>query len=87
LLGGIRVECAGVRGRIDQMGADVVFDHLRHQARDRPANASDQVHNALAASFGFKPALDGIDLAADATHARQQLLFFANSVCHPYSIR
>jgi hypothetical protein len=30
------------------MGADVVFDHLGHQARDRTAYAGNHMHDAFA---------------------------------------
>ncbi len=67
---------------VDQMGADVVFDDFRHQAGHGAAHAGDQVHDLFAAGFAVERALDRLDLAADAAHAGQQLLLFADGMGH-----
>jgi hypothetical protein len=40
------------------------------------------MHDLIAARLPVKGALDPLNLTTDAAHARQQLLFFTNGVCH-----
>jgi hypothetical protein len=67
------------RGRIplgiDEMGANVVLDHLRHQAGNAAADARDHVHDALASGlFGQRP-LDRFNLAANAAYRASSFFF------------
>ena len=71
---------------VDEMRADVVFDHLRHQPGHGAARAGDQVHDLLAAGLAIERALDGLDLAADAAHAREEFLLFADGMGHGWNV-
>jgi len=78
----VRVERARILLGVDEMGPDVVFDHLGHQAGDAAANARDHVHDALAFGlFGQRP-LDRFDLAANAADPGEQLFLFSDRMCH-----
>src|SRR3984885_15365730 len=67
---------------VDEMGADMVLDHLRHQAGNAAAYARDHVHDALASClFGQRP-LDCFDLAANAADPGKQFLLLSDRVCH-----
>src|SRR5438270_8322031 len=87
LIRGIRVKRARILLAVDQMGADVVFHHLRHQARYAAANARDQVHDALAAGLLGQRALDRLDLAANAANASEQLFLFPDRMGHDATYR
>ncbi|VTU25163.1 2-isopropylmalate synthase [Variovorax sp. PBL-E5] len=87
LVGGIAIECAAVLDRIDQVGSDVVFDNLGQQTVHCPAAGGDQVHDLGAAHSALQPALDGIDLTADAAHPVQKLLLLVDGVAHGCSDR
>ena len=56
---------------IDEVRADVVLHHHGHQAGGGAAHAGDEVHNLLAARLRLERTLDGLDLPADAAHARE----------------
>src|SRR6516162_9974789 len=60
LLGGVSVECVRVLADIDQMRANVVLYHLRHQSGHRPPCARDQVHDLFAARFAIECPFDGL---------------------------
>ena len=70
-----------VRGRGALVGhhhvqADMVFQHLAHQAVYAAADVGQKHKNIRAVVTIGERALDGVDLAADAFDAREQLLFF-----------
>src|SRR6266700_2355203 len=83
----VRVKRARILLAVDQMGADVVFHHLRHQARDAAANAGNHVHDALAAGLLSQRALDRLDLAANAANASEQFFLFPDRMGHGVSYR
>src|ERR1700688_710092 len=64
------------------MGANVVLDHLRHQAGNAAADARDHVHDALASRLFGQRSLDRFDLAANAAYPGEQLLLLSDGVCH-----
>ena len=70
----------GVLLGVNQVGANVILDHLRHQAGDAAANARDHMHDPFAVGFLVQRALDGLDLAADAADARHQSLLLFDGV-------
>ena len=53
----------GVFDRIDDVEADMVLDHLGHQARQRAARGDDQMQYGGAALFVLERAFDRFDLA------------------------
>ena len=76
LIGGIRIERAGIIFGVNEMCADMVLHHFGHQPGDAAANAGNHVHDALAFDLFGQCALDGLDLAANAADAGQQFLLF-----------
>src|SRR5580704_13254576 len=52
----VRLQC-----RIDEMHADVIFDHLSHQAVDRPPRAGDELQDVGTADFLLERPFDGLD--------------------------
>jgi hypothetical protein len=82
LRGGLGIESAGMSFGIDEVGEHVILDHFRRQSGQRSADAREKMHDLLATSLALKGMFDGFDLASDTANARQQLLFFANGVCH-----
>jgi len=82
LVRGVRIECARILLRVDEVGADVVLDDLSHQAGNAAADASDHMHDALAFHLVGEGALDCFNLAADASNAGQQLLFLFDRMRH-----
>ena len=86
LIRGIGVERAGIIAGIDQVGADVVLDHLGHQAGDAAANPGNHMHDALAVGLFAQRPLDGIDLAANPADAGEQLSLFTDRVGHRHQI-
>ena len=75
-------ERAGMRFGIDEVGAHMVLDDFRHQPGHGAARAGDQVHHLLAAGLAVERALDGLDLAPNAAHARQQLVLVFQGMGH-----
>ena len=69
---------------VDQMCAHMILDDLGHQPGRRPSHAGDEMHDLLAAGLALERALDGFDLPSDPAHARQQLLFIADRMCHAH---
>ena len=82
LLGRVGVQRPGMLLGIDEMRPHVILDHLGHQTGHGAARAGDQMHDLFAAGLAVERALDGLDLAPDAAHARQQLVFFADGMGH-----
>src|SRR5262249_27025085 len=71
LLGGLALQHAWMRRFVDEMGTDMILDHLADQAGGCAAEAGDQVHDLLAAGLGLERTPDRLDLAADPAHPRQ----------------
>src|SRR6202023_1998600 len=86
------IRCVGVERAVillgvDEMGADMVLDHLGHQAGDAAANAGDHMHDALAFGLFVQRPLDRLDLAADASDPGEQLFLFSDGMCHDPAYR
>src|SRR5271165_3319614 len=64
------------------MGADMVLDRFRHQTVRRAARGGNEMHHLLAPGLAVERPLDRLDLAADSSHARQQLLLVPDRVGH-----
>ena len=81
LVGRFRIEGVGVAIGIDEMGSDVILDHLGHNPPSRrapPRSDAAPAHTRLA----IKRTLNRLDLAPDTAHPRQQLLLFPDCVRH-----
>lgn len=78
----IRIERARILLWIDQMGPNVVLDHLRHQAGDGTPYASDHVHDPFALGFLSQRTVDRLDLAFDPTDAGKELFLFPYGMAH-----
>ncbi len=78
----VRIERTGVLLGVDQMGADMILDHLGHQPRDTPPDAGDHVHDAFTLGFFAQGTLDGFDLPADTADARKQPLLLSDGMAH-----
>jgi hypothetical protein len=76
------IERLRILGRIDQMSADVILDHLHQQAVDRATATGNLMHDLRAACLAIERALNGFDLAANAAYPVQKLLLVANDVAH-----
>ena len=59
----------GKRGS-PHVAANVIFDHLGHQAVYGTAYRGNDLEHVGTADFAFQCALDGFDLPANAPHAR-----------------
>jgi hypothetical protein len=59
------------------MNADMILDHLGHQAGDRAARRGHQLHDLSAAGIGIQRLLNRLDLAAQ---TRIRLISFCFSV-------
>src|SRR3954468_18208666 len=57
LLGGIGIERIRILFRINQMGADMILDHLRHQPGDGATNPGNHVHDPVTPHLAFEGAL------------------------------
>lgn len=65
------------------MAADMAFEHLEHQAIDRAADGGDLLQDLGArVLLVFEHALDGVELAAQATHAIDQLVLVTMGMGH-----
>lgn len=73
---------AGMQCGIDQMYADVIFDHFAHKAVDRASDPRDELKDIGAADFLLQRSLDGLDLPANAPHAVEKLRFLSDGVGH-----
>jgi hypothetical protein len=82
LIGGLNIKRARMLLRVDQMRADVILNHFRHQSRYRPPYPGDQMHDLFTASFAIECTLDSLDLTSDAAHPCKELFLFPNSVRH-----
>jgi hypothetical protein len=75
LSGGMGALGIGFPLRVDDMHADVVIHHLRHQAVDGAAGAGNQLEDVGTADFLLKRPLDRFDLAAKTPHRLSSLVF------------
>ena len=80
LLGGLCIKCARMLFRVDQVCADVILNHFRHQPRYRPPHPRDQVHDLFTANLAIERTLDCLDLTSDATDPCKEL-FLLRIVC------
>jgi len=71
---------AGMQCGIDQMHADVIFDHFAHKAVNRASDTRDKLKNIGAADFLLQRSLDSLDLPANAPHAVEKLRFLSDGV-------
>jgi len=71
LLRRFSVQCVGMLFGIDEMRPHVILDDLGHQTGHRSSRAGDQMHHLFAARLAVERALNRLDLAPDAAHARQ----------------
>jgi len=62
------------------MRADVILYYLRRKPCHGGARAGEQVHHPIASSLTLESSFDCLDLATNAPHPCQQLLFFTNRV-------
>src|SRR5271154_2755228 len=76
------VQRLGMFFGVDEMRAHMILDHFGHQARGRSAHGGDQVHDLFAAGLFVERAFDRFHLAADAAHAAEEFLLFADGVAH-----
>jgi hypothetical protein len=82
LVGGLAADaCAGTQ----DMLLHVVFEHLAHEAIERPARRCDALQDVAAFGFISQSALDSIDLSTDSSNTMQQFGFLTNGVAHVYS--
>src|SRR5580692_4596824 len=72
----------GVFHRVDDVEADMVFDHFGHQAVHGAARRDDQMQHRGAALLAFERALDRFDLAAHAADAVEQLVLLGFGMRH-----
>jgi hypothetical protein len=63
-------------------GIDEMRPHMILRPRPSDRRAGDEMHYLFAARLAVEGALNGLDLAPDAPHASQQLVFFANRMSH-----
>ncbi len=82
LLGGSGAWMAARCRRVDNVVADVFFNHFRDQPVKRSATGHDLLQNGRTIGFTLHGAFDRFQLAADAADPRQKLLLFRLSVCH-----
>jgi hypothetical protein len=68
--------------RVDQMRADMILHHFRHQPRYRSPHPSDQVHDHFTANLLIERTLDGLDLTSDAADPCKELFLFTNGMRH-----
>ena len=61
---------------------DVVFDHLGHEAVDRPPDGRDQLQRLRAPRLSLESPFEGLDLSPDAADPADQLGFAADGVAH-----
>ena len=55
---------------VDQVAANVLLQHLRHQPRGGSTHAGDQVHHRVATDLCLQGSLDALDLTTDARRKR-----------------
>lgn len=78
----IRIKRARILLWIDQMGPNVVLDHLCHQAGDGTPYARDHVHDPFALGFLSQRTLDRLDLTFDPADAGKELFLFPYCMAH-----
>lgn len=67
---------------IDDVRTHVVFDDFSHQSLERALARYQRQKRRRAILLGFQRLFDGIDLAPDAPHPVQKLLFFVDDMRH-----
>jgi len=66
--------------RIKDVGADVVFHHLRHEAIHGAARRGNELQHLGALDLSLESALDRFNLAAQAAHAIEELALLSDGV-------
>jgi hypothetical protein len=82
LFGGAARFGLGLQCGINQMHADMIFDHFAHQTVDCTPGSGDELQDVGTADFLVKRPLDSLDLPANAPHAVQELGLLSDSVGH-----
>jgi hypothetical protein len=79
---GVGAFSVGMGRGIDQMHADVVLDHLAHQAVDGSAGGRDELQDVATAELLLQCTLDRFDLPANTPHAVYELGFLSDGMGH-----
>jgi hypothetical protein len=82
VVGGERLFIGGRGVGIEDVEADVAFDHFGHQRVHRAAAGGDVVEHVGAFRFLLEGALDRFHLPSDAAHAVEQFFLFLLSMSH-----
>jgi hypothetical protein len=82
LLGGPGARIVPRRFRVDDMLADMAFDHLGDEPVEGAAAGGRLLQYGRTTGFLLQRAFDGIELAADAANPIEQLLLVFQSVRH-----
>lgn len=80
LLGGLGPWIAARRGRVDDVVANVVFNHLGDEPVERSATGHDLLKNGCTIGARLYGTFNRFQLAADASDPGQKLLLFRLSV-------
>ena len=67
---------------IDEMCVDMIFHDLGHETGHGSSHPRNEMQDLLASSFAVERTFDAFNLATNATHPRQQFMFFADCVAH-----
>ncbi len=79
--------CGTMPVAVDDVKPHMVFEHLAQQPVDGATTSGNSLENLAAVQFVHDGALDCVDLAAEASHAVDELFLLTNDVCHrPYPI-
>ena len=81
------VGCFAVQGTrmlfsINQMGVDVILNHLDHETGEATPCTGNQVHDFFATGFVLQSPFNRFDLTAQSADTGEELAFFVNGVCH-----
>lgn len=76
LLGGLGTWIAAHCGRVDDMVADVVFNHLCDESIERASTGRDLLQNRSTIGLHLHRTFDRFELAAHASDPGQKLLLF-----------
>jgi hypothetical protein len=76
LLSGLGTRIAARCGGVNDMVADVVFNHLRDESLERASTGRDLLQNRSTIGLHFHCALNGLELPACAPDPGQKLLLF-----------
>jgi hypothetical protein len=71
LFGGLGAWIVARSGRVDDMVADVFFNHFGHEPIERSSTGHDLLQDCRTIGFTFHGTFNRFQLAADASDARQ----------------